>query len=84
MARRNKTFSEFDILRIVAHHLTDFERDYVICSILVATGFIGGKKSPKQTLTLLKGLTNLPTGILGILGDLVESISGETRYNPDT
>lgn len=84
MAKRNKTFSEFDILRIISHHLTEFERDYVICTILVSTGFLGSPKNAKQTLKLIKSLSNLPTGILDVVKDLVEAITGEQRYNPDT
>lgn len=83
MPRRDRTFTEVDILRFIANNLDSTERDRVICDILELTGHSGGTISNKTIFRALKSLISGPLRIIGLTFEIAEAISGEGKYSPD-
>lgn len=81
MPRRERTFTDDDILRFITNNLTVGERDYVICSILLGTGSLGNPVGPNKIIDLAK--TFVKGGLAGAVLDLIGEILSEGKYNKD-
>lgn len=80
----NTTFSSNDITRIMRDHLTNQERNEVVCAILIGTRRLGGYASG---LSLLRAILSLIAPIplrdlILFIRDLIAQ-SNETVYDAD-
>jgi hypothetical protein len=80
MARRDPTFSDTDVVRIIRNNLTTAERERVICLILISTGKINGRVSGAAIIKFLRDFRGGPIGeIIGALVDL----AGDPKFDAD-
>ena len=85
MARRNPTFSDADVIRIVLNNLTPTERDTVICTMVGFTGArLRGTVNPFEILDFLKAF-KVGTFIarLLLLKDVVRDLATLPVYDRD-
>lgn len=84
MPRRNRRFTDADMLRFIGSNLSEIDREVVICSILLATGNTK-QGTAREIAGLLKDLASgKRLEVFKAAFELVELIvGGEKRFNAD-
>lgn len=85
MPRRNRTFTETDVMRFILTNLTDIERDTVICTVVGLTGArLRGSVSTGDIIDFLNAFKAASlVGKLLLVKDLRDGVRTLPKYDRD-